>query len=113
MSIYGDPFMATHLVKILSRLGWMRFPGPARTPLGLCGRHTVAGAGGRWVGGGWAAGRARPRALPPQGRGARGRAVAHLVGDGIIHVDELLAARGRSDDDVRVGDNEVVKVEPK
>ena len=27
--------MATHLVKILSKLGWMRVPGPARTPLSV------------------------------------------------------------------------------
>ena len=40
--------MATHFVKILSRLGWVSVPEPARTL--FSGRHTVQVRGGRAAG---------------------------------------------------------------
>ena len=46
--------MATHLVKILSLLGWIEIPGPARTPLSRWQTHSPGAgraAGGREAGG--------------------------------------------------------------
>ena len=48
--------MATHFMRILSRLGWMRVPGPARTPLsmGLLWLGWLASCAQPWLGLAWA-----------------------------------------------------------